>query len=83
MVSLASQRVGGIDALPSFFGVDDAVIVRAPGGKHVYNSETWEKAFFERLKQRTAALDAARGCPRPRGWLYLVRNTIYLVSSCR
>jgi MarR family transcriptional regulator, lower aerobic nicotinate degradation pathway regulator len=55
--------------------------VRAQGGKHVYNSETWEKAFFERLEQRTTALDAARGCLRPRGWLYLVRNTIYLVSS--
>jgi len=45
-------------------GVDSAVIVRAQGGKHVYNSETWEKAFFERPEQRTVALDAARGCPR-------------------
>ena len=26
----------------------------------MYNSEIWEKAFFERLEQRTTALDAAR-----------------------
>jgi hypothetical protein len=57
--------------------------VRAQGGKHVYNSETWEKAFFERLEQRTTALDAARSVLRPRGWLYLVPNTIYFISSCR
>src|ERR1700730_2009391 len=26
----------------------------------MYNSETWEKAFFERLEQRATALDTAR-----------------------
>jgi len=53
--------VGAFDALPSFSAFDDAVIVRAQGGKHMYNSEIWEKAFFERLEQRTTALDAAAG----------------------
>jgi hypothetical protein len=46
-------------------GVDDAVIVRAQSGKHVYNSEIWEKAFCERLEQRTTALDAARASAPP------------------
>jgi hypothetical protein len=36
----------------------------------MYNSETWEKAFFERLEQRTTALDAVRGvCARAVGFI--------------
>jgi hypothetical protein len=57
--------------LASFIlGGDDAVIVRAQGGKHMYNSETWEKAFFERLEQRATALDAAPDvCARGVGFI--------------
>jgi DNA-binding MarR family transcriptional regulator len=47
----------------------------------VYNSETWEKAFFERLGAKNYCTRRSPGCLRPRDRLNLVRNTIYLVSS--
>jgi hypothetical protein len=35
-------------------------VSQAQGVKHMKNSETLEKALFERAEQKTTALDAAR-----------------------